>query len=332
MTIHRTAYTTTICDGYKEQVRKTVDAIREAQARDYLQPIDLCLAVRTTAGAVGAIPAFNHPMYLGRDEHLSQGSDKSHTIDNYERILLAVDLRPACRTERNAGVLGSSENDFRVVNSTMYKMRLYRAALNSLWIQQGPAAIRTITPMAMSVFASWVSETLGRRYGLDPSSQYNLMILAAIFYSSNHYDGLKYDGMTENRQLSAIATGLKVDLNDVLKAYDNTHLILSMGDFCKKVKAYLNNVRLEELDSGILVQLMKGTWFGDNAAENVSVALEHPPTWLTILLEAYTSTAMKNTIITRICERRQYKDGMEQLVRSVKALCPQATEEVAKYR
>lgn len=329
MTIHHTAYTTTVCDGFKEQVRKIVDAIREAQAREYLQPIDLCLAIRTTTGAVGAVPAFNHPMYLGKEETY-RGSDKSHTIHNYESILLAVDLRPACRTERNNGVLGSN-NEFRVVNSLMYKSRLYRAALNTVWIQQGPAAIRTLTPMAMSVFASWVSETLSRRYGLDPATQYNLMILAAIFYSSNHYDGLEYDKVTENRQLAAIATSLKVDLNDVLKAYDSTKLILSISDFCKKAREYLNNVRLEELDVGIMIQLMKGTWFGDNAAENVAVALEHPPTWLSLLLEAYTYTSMKNSIIARICERRQHKEGLEQLVRSVKALCPETAIEVAKY-
>lgn len=322
MTIHKTAYSTTICDGFR--MERTLDAIREANIREYMQPFDSCIALRTTRGAIGAVPAFNHPIYLGEGQR--------HTIDNHNGPLLAVDLRPACRTDRRAGQIMSSSEEFSVINTTLYKARLYRGALNSVWIQQGPAALRSITPMAMSVFASWVSETLGRRYGLDPRTQYDLMILAAIFYSSNHVDGLEFDKMVENRQLAAISTSLKVSVEDVIKAYDTTKLILSTEDFCNKVKNYLNNIRLEELNTAILVQLMAGTWYGDNAPENAAVALEHPPTWLALLLEAYTNTAMKRSNIARICERRQYHEGLEQLVRAVKALAPDTTQEVSKLR
>lgn len=319
MTIHRTAYDTTACSGH--QINRIKDAIAEARVRDYLPIKDDTAQVFSTRGAQAPIPAFNHPLLIAKEN------------GEAGEALLAVDIRPAVKEDQNvtnSDICGSGM--YRVTNGTVYRSRLYRAALNAVWLKEGPGALRSITPMAMSVFASWISETIARRYALDPKTQYNLMILAGIFYSSNHFEGLEYDKAQENRHLSGIANALRVELPDVLTAYDSVKLILSMEDFCNKAKSYLNNVRLEELNSGVLIALMKGTWVGDNAAENVAVALEHPPTWLAILLEGYTNKTIKFTTIAKICERRHYHDGLEMLVRAVKALAPQTSLASASLR
>lgn len=321
MTIFHTAYDTTACNGTASSVQRIRDAIAEARIRDYLPIADDTAQVYSTRGAQAAIPAFNHPLLIAK--HFN-GS----VIDGAQEALLAIDIRPAVRdasmTQSDGGVMGSGT--YKVTNGSVYRTRLYRAALNAVWLKEGPGAIRSLTPIAMSIYASWISETLSRRYGLDPKTQYNLMILTAIFYSSNHIDGLEYDKAQENRYLAGIANSLKVDLPDVLTAYDSVKLILSVEDFCKKAKDYLGNVRLEELNSGVLIALLKGTWAGDNAAENIAVALEHPPSWLAILLEAYSNKTIKFTTIAKLCERRHYKDGLEMLVRAVKALAPQTSE------
>jgi hypothetical protein len=328
MTIFHTAYDTTICSGTQSSVERIKNAIAEARIRDYLPSADDVVQVYSTRGAQAAIPAFNHPLYI-------LNKDVSHGDGGANNAMLAVDLRPAVKADdgkSSAGLDVSGSGEYRVTNATVYRARLYRAALNAVWLKEGPGSVRSLTPMAMSVFASWISETLSRRYALDPKTQYNLMILAGIFYSSNHFEGLEYEHTQENRVLAGIATALRVELPDVLTAYDNVKLILSIEDFCKKAKDYLNNVRLEELNAGILVALMKGTWAGDNAAENVAVALEHPPTWLAILLEAYTNRMIKFTTIAKICERRHFKDGLEMLVRAVKALAPETSEASANLR
>lgn len=310
MTVYNTAYDTSACNGFI--TKKIVDAIRVARVSEYLRSVDNAVLIESSRGACSAIPVFNHPLYIGKRDvaHI-------HTSDNYDGgPCLAVDLR-------TAGRMDEANNKFTVVNRTIYNTRLYRGALTGVWLTQGPAAVRNLTPMAMSVFASWISESIKNRFMLDPKTQYDLMILAAIWYASNHVNGSTFDKMQENRTLASITNSLGVDMKDVMTMYDLTGCVDSTADFCKKAKTHLNNIRLEALNEVLLVNLLGGTWFGENSMEVIYVALEHPPTWLSILLEAYTNTMMRKTPIAKICERRQHQNGLELLVRAVKALVPE---------
>ncbi len=313
MSVYNTAYDTTILATTRMQ--KTVDAIKEARLRDWLSSSDSVLRVESTVGASAAVPAFNHPLYIGQHSVDVLKSSPDQQLEAF----LAVDVRPTGRYD-------SVQDKFIVTNSTAYLGRLYRASLTSIWLTQGPNAIRNITPMAMGVYAAWIAETVGFRYGLDPKARYDLTILAAIFYASNHVEGLEFPKDQENRQIAGIANALKFSINDVMEVYNNVKLINSIEDFCTKAKSYLNNVRLTELNSGVFLAIMYSTWFGADSKENVGVALEHPPTWIAILMEAYSNTMMKKSKIAIICERRQYKDGLELLMRSVHTLAPHVSK------
>lgn len=309
MSVYNTAYETTACANFR--MERTVEAIKEARLRDWLPHTDSVLRIEATTGASSAIPAFNHPLYIGaHDLNILKSSP-----DQQLEAFLAVDVRPTGRYD-------SIQGRFNVTNSTAYMGRMYRAALTGIWLTQGPNAVRSITPMAMGVYATWVAEAIGFRYNLDPKARYDLTILAAIFYASNHVDGAEFEKSQENRQIAGIANALKFNITDVEVAYNNVKLISSVEDFCGKVKSYLNNVRMVDFNAGVFLAIMYSTWFGDNSKENVAVALEHPPTWISLLFEAFTNTMMKKTAIARICERRQYKDGLEQMVRTLRTLAP----------
>lgn len=309
MTVYNTAYDTTVCKNFRMQ--KTMDAIKEARLRDWLPATDGVLRVESTTGASAVIPQFNHPLYIGKHSPDVLKTSPDEQLDVY----LAVDVRPSGRYD-------PVNNKFKVTNSTVYNSRIVRAALNAVWLAQGPKATKQLAPTALGVFANWISETIGHRFGLDPKSVYTLTILAGIFYASNHHEGLEFNKADENRSLAGIANALRYNIADVIDVYEQTKLIVSTEDFCKKAVQVLNNVRMSDFNDGVLVALMGSTWFGDNAKENIGVALEHPPTWLAIIYEAYTNTMMKKTAIARICERRSYKDGLDLLVRSMRTFAP----------
>jgi hypothetical protein len=317
--IYNTAYDTTACQGFR--MGPIVDAVTEANLREYVHAVDSCLLVQSMRGASSAIPAFNHPLYIGK-------KDAAHLMPNgdwKQGNFLAIDLR-AC------GSWNEDTNEFTVKNSMLYKTKLWRAALTGIWLEQGPESVRNMTGMACSVFASWISESISRRYGLDAKTQYDLMILSGLFYMSNHVNGMEFESAKENRYLSSIATSLRVQLKDVIDLYDRVKLIHSVDDFCKKASTELGNIRLSELNAGVLTLIMKNTWYGDNNAESILVAMEHPPTWLSILLESYTNTAMRKTAIFKLTDQRQYKDGLEMLVRAVKSMAPQTAALTAQCK
>lgn len=318
MTVYNTAYDTTACKNYR--MAKVVDAVQEAQLREYLPAADGVAFVESSSGALGAVPAFKHALYIS-DHH---ATEIQHSNEMKFKPFLAMDLRAAGRMDPASG-------QFKVKAGTMYKNLVIRAALSSLWLTSGSGAFRSFSPMAMGVFASWIAETVGFRYHLDPKARADLMVTAAIFYQSNHIEGIAFDKNNEARYLTGIATALtafKVNVTEVARIYDQTQAIGSVEDFCTKVKAVLGDVRLENLNAGVLISLMGATWGGDNAPELCAVALEHPPTWLSLLYEAHTNQALRKVGLSKICERRQYQDGLQKLASSLKLMVPESMTKI----
>lgn len=320
MTVYNTAYDTTACNNSRG-LAKIVNAIQEARFRDYLPVADGIVYVESTSAASNEIQAFKHALYISKHHSTEIQHSNEMKLEPY----LAMDVRAAGRYNRGIGSGDMVAADsFKITNSTLYKNLVLRAALTGLWLSNGPNAFRSITPTAMAVYASWISETVSFRYSLDPQAKIELMILAAIFYTSNHVEGIEFDKAGEGRYLSSIANALRVGVADVARIYDVTKVIGSLEEFCVKTKAFLGNVRLENLSAGIMVALMGGTWGGDNAPELTAVALEHPPTWISLLFEAYTNTAMRKVGLSKICERRQYQDGLSKLAMVIKTLAPES--------
>jgi hypothetical protein len=52
----------------------------------------------------------------------------------------------------------------------------------------------------------------------------------------------------------------------------------------------------------------------------VAVALEHPPTWIAILISAFTERSFKNSQISKLTERSNYKRDGDNFVRAVSKL------------
>jgi hypothetical protein len=51
--------------------------------------------------------------------------------------------------------------------------------------------------------------------------------------------------------------------------------------------------------------------------------MEHPPTWIGLLHEAYTNTAMRKVGLSKICERRQYEEGLKKLGPMFRSMMPE---------
>jgi len=316
MTICKTAYDTTACAGFR--MAAIVDAIQEARARDYLTAADNVAYVEVSTGASGQVKAFKHALYIHK---WTNPKDWQGARAGNDDPILAMDVRAAGRFDATTG-------RFKVTNSTMYKNLVYRAGLTSVWLTNGAAAFRNITPMATGIFASWLAEAIGFKYALDPKSKIELMIVAGLFYQSNHVEGVEFDKGNESRYLASVANALRLNVTEVARVYQQTQAIVSLEDFCTKAKQVLNNVRLENLNGGVLISMMGSTWTGDNAPELVAVALEHPPTWISLVYEAATNMALKKVGLSKIVERSQYKDGLDRLKQMLRTLAPESTEKV----
>lgn len=307
--IRKTAYDTTACSGF--QLRKILEGLKVAAANGWLTSLKGTNNVRMLEGGssfANDVMPFAHPIALDAEQrHVHPPA----VGDDGDNVVIVVDMRPF-------GKYDSSNAEFIVRNSIEYNLMKHRAALNSIWINENTNHLRDVSPLPMAIYCAWVSENIARRFALDPKEQLQLAILAGIFYNSLFTDDPhELSERDKLRVTNAITRAVRCQATDVLEVLDQVSVIADLRDFCQKAGDVTGSVRLKEMNAGLLISILGNTWFSANGAELVAVALEHPPTWLTIVLAAFSERTYKNSGIARLTERSGLRDLGKDYVRAV---------------
>lgn len=305
MTIRRTAYETSACAG--ALLHKTQGELSRASIMGNLSPLEntddvMEVQPRSDVDAIiNAIPSFAHPM-------LFEGAHQ-------KEMQLAIDVRAFGSYDRNRAA-------FFVRNTTEYNLLVARAKLNKIWLTQTTSIVRDLSALPLGLYSSWVSEAVARRFGLDPQEQLNLAILAGIFYLTLFSD----ENLIEHEQsrlklVSQVSRGVRVSAEMVLavvdQLYEGKANLNTLNDFVVWAEPVTHSVRLKDFNVGLLFSIMGGTWFGTNAKELVAVALEHPPTWMIIVLAATQERTFKNSVVAQLADRGTFKDLRQDYQRSL---------------
>lgn len=295
MTVFRTAYDTTQCDGYV--LNKPKDAIAKAFGMTHFE--DVAPGVKAIVGSdtfSDAIPAFAHPLLI-QDPRFSPDKDKTSAV--------FVDVRPF-------GKWDQLQHKYQVRNEAEYDVAVRRARLTSLFLHNSPTMLRDVTPVAMMVYALWISQNVQRRYSLDPSEQKLLQIYAAFFYQCLFIEGEDLPEREKQRMAATIARVTKIsaqEIFDVLDKFDKP--LHDVREFVGRMSEVTGSIRLQEMNVGLLYQILSGTWFSSQRGELVAVAIEHPPTWIAMLYAAYDERSYQHSGIATIAGRPDSANGRE---------------------
>lgn len=298
MTIHKTAYDTTVCSGFVIEKTKTAIAVARLHGElGYAENTIGVVLVQGGGSASDSVPSFQHPVLLAQ------------TGSHDTSVSLAVDVRPYGKYDTMRGAF-VSRNDIEL------RLATARGKLNYVWLTQQPTMLRDISPLGMQIFCSWISEAVAKRYVLEFAEQFKLHILAGIYYNSLFSNDVTIDESEKRRLAAAISRNLRVQQSDVAEVIDEMPVVNNMASFCEAAATIVDPVRLAELNPGVMIAILGGTWFNANSRELIGVALEHPPTWLAILVAAFNERTFKNSQITRIAERCD-RDGGKQFTRAL---------------
>lgn len=291
MSIFRTAYDTKACEGFA--ISKLTSEITKSLTMGWLGtiPDTAILKVDGSDTLAANIPAFTHPLLIEVE------SSTGGVLPGWGPMSLVVDVRPF-------GKWNQHQHQFDVRNAIEYDLLVFRAKLNSIWLTHPAEVLRDVSPFAMSVFCAWVSENVSRRFALDPLEQMKLSILTGFLYQSLFTDLKELSERDRLRMAQSIAKATFAKAADVLEILDQFHAPLSgVKEFCDRAQEVTGSIRLQEFNIGILANIVGKTWYGPNAHEVLFAALEHPPTWLAIMMAASTERTFKNSQITKIAER-----------------------------
>lgn len=310
--IFKTAYQTTACAGFVMQ--KTIHALQDAYMDGQLESFRSTELREVQGGSsvVNAVPAFAHPLAfpISRPNAPAAGSG----------FALAVDVRPFGRWV-------PEQHRFAVRNDVEYTLATMRGQLNLVWFHEAPELLRDISSLPMQVFASWISENVARRFALDPGEQMRLAILAALYYQSLFVEETEIDESEKIRLAAAVSKVVRVTAKDAMSVLDQIdQYVPGVHVFCQLARAVTGSVRLEGLNVGVLYSILGGTWYGTNAKEMVAVALEHPPTWLGLLLMAGRERTFKNSELAKLVARMTGKDGGRMYESAIQTLLQRAAQ------
>lgn len=298
MTIFNTAYETQACQGFVlSQVR---EGLLKAAATQNISGIYTPIyEVLGSAPIELSVPAFAHPFELKAER------DNPSTI--------AVDARPF-------GAWDARQNEFRVRNHPDIGLLRLRAQLNAVWLADGAALLRDVSPLALGQYAEFLSKNVTRRFALNPREAQDLTILAGWFYLSCHTNDTVLHDRDRQRFVQSIARATRVSAEEIFQLTDQVDgPIRSVAEFCRLMEPITQSVRLRDINVGVLYQMLTGSWFGTNAAEIVTVAIEHPPTWVALLATAIGERTFKKSGLTQQVERAR-PDAQKQFVHAVKAM------------
>lgn len=300
MSIYKTGYDTTI--GSAIVTRDIDSAIKEAFVRDMLSDSHLDIITSLDFKPVfitGAqesetrIPFFNHP-YL---------------IENYKGLdFLCTDIRP-CVKNVHPGQYYIDPSNIR--NQTEFNLVKSRAILNLAWLTNGRNQIRLSLNIAGEIFSGWISDVLSKNFALDPKDQLIIFIASLYYYNSLFFeDSFLSDSLQQSVALHTIKAS-KSNSQFVLDVFgkvesfikESNYKEVGIKEFCEILKHAVDNVRLNGLSAGVLITLTGNSWYGLNAKEMMAVALEHPPTWCSIVHAALTERSYKHALISKVAER-----------------------------
>jgi hypothetical protein len=109
----------------------------------------------------------------------------------------------------------------------------------------------------------------------------------------------------DERVLAKVATKLatvtRIPVGVSIEVAKGLSYMQSLEDFIAMLKRAINSPRLEDLNIGSAITILAASagWRGVQAREIMSVALEHAPTWHTVMAMAITERSVSTTSLAK---------------------------------
>lgn len=240
----------------------------------------------------------------------------SHPIINTQHKWIALDLRPYVK-------LSDDKQTYEIKNESEYALAIHRFILTGLWYTGKQNSLYGLK-LGHFAFASWVSDNLTRKFGLDLNNQLQLRVLALIYYShlfTDSFDEDDFNKLVIRSKEDVLVPSILEEVNSKIKSLEN------IDDFCQACYDVTGNIRLKGLDYTVLINILGSNWIGSSGKELALLSLEHPPTWLSLVYASLTQRSFKKNFIATVVDKLDKRGKGEEFTKELFNLTHNYTEE-----
>lgn len=231
-----------------------------------------------------------------------------------EKITVISDVRPFLNRRSTL-----HENKFISSNPTELNFVMLRAMMNGYFITDRDE-FKYKFQFANTVYAAWISDTVSKRYGLDPEAQLKTFIIAYFFYMSLFLDR----ELTENDLLLGAKNAAIEGRCSASFAMDVAekmpHSMKSISDMIMNIQLVTDNKRLFDLHIGTLATIVATTWYGTFSKDIIAVSLEHVPSFAAVVGISVTQRYYKKSMISTIAEAYGKQNKLENYIAAINHL------------
>jgi hypothetical protein len=249
-------------------------------------------------------------------------------------LVRSGDVEYICVDVREFGKWNEPQQRFDVRNITEFVWAIKRALLTAIWNDGRVEVIRDISNLPAQVYCALMSESISRRFALDPSEQAGIAIIAGYFFYGLFAKNEQISEEDKNMLAGKIARNTHLDASFVFDNIDGLGPLRDVQAFCDCVRANVGNVALENLNAGILLSIVGGNWWGTNARETLNMGLEHIPTWTMIVEASLSSATYKRSTLAKLTARFDKRGAGPAFQQSLDVLLggPDAVEGLEIYK
>lgn len=285
-----TAYQTTAAIAYQNSIDKAISDLKVSFIKNHTPKHEESgIYLVTGFGSTASIASFNHPV----------------TFEIEGQVRTFVDVRTCIKLDQHS----LSESSYIVRDVDEFSFNIYRSQIQHLWATDMPTILRDFSTLPISAFANLISEHTTRRLALDPRDTLVVTVLSGVLYLNLFKDTIDADDskVTAVQMSNKLSVNLSIKQQLIYEIIMNHTGISNVDELCVACQEVSNSVRLRDLNHVTLFGIVGPNWYGYNGRELMSVALEHPPTWISLIYRALNSRGYNNSGLSKFMERGIFK-------------------------
>lgn len=280
-------YETTACKNHK--VDDTVRTLQQMLIMNRLHQNDKVFMLYDDS----ELREFNQPLVIDNPN------------DKMQKAII-VDLRKYMSMDANTGTWYVKRSD--VIN---HRIQLVYGALCHIWSNSEPTRLMGVSQFLPAVFGTWIAESIAKRYSLMLNDTMAISVLGAAYYlrlfNREQQAWTESDLVYVSEHLQRLfPSKTSESIIDIIHTANFT--VADIRELCTAIRNVTENIRLKDLDTGVLLTLITKTWFGHYASEMIAVALEYPPAFLTIVHACKSEKLYRTTGINLVIDRIMKND------------------------
>lgn len=226
------------------------------------------------------LPLFAHPIAIPMLDS-----------NNAKIFSVATDARDVTKRDYDSGWKVTVQAEFNLLRT--------RLLMQSRWLANilAGAVTAPVQNFPMRIYSRWLADALARRFNLDLDAAVRVQALAAFMYMSMHHSAKELRDYELVDIAMKISRGVNIPTTIVSEVLDDIGFFDNVEEFCDALVTRVPSSRIDGLNPVVLYGIVKGSWFGKNASELVSVAIEHPPTFDALIHAAAGSSTLQRTIL-----------------------------------